>query len=332
MATLKHPKILTDLEDAGENGLPMSSESWFQQELELCREWDFRLKTANGRVSLEFDEDQPVPGWIQKETPLVAWDCLRVHGFLRVDSTNSEALRLAHGGAPGGTLVYAEEQTAGKGRKGRTWVSHAKTGLYFTLMLKPGQPRKSWPLLSHVASVSLGETLKSLSDRKISPHPLDIDLKWPNDVLLSGRKCAGILLEVAAAEGKDTAAVVGVGINVRKGSVPESLATEAVCLDEMAQTLVPRRRLLVEFLYHFQRWYLLFEKGSHAAILDQWKSMSSMWNGVRIWIREGEVSRPAMTCGLNEIGALLVRTAKGTLETIFAGDVSVRMDLNSKNF
>jgi BirA family biotin operon repressor/biotin-[acetyl-CoA-carboxylase] ligase len=324
MSTIKHPEILIDLGHVGDNGLPLNSEPWFQHEMELCRQWGFRLEIADGRVRLRFDHDQLVPYWIQREAPAIAWDWLRVNGFLRAESTNSEACELARQGAPHGTLIYAEEQTAGKGRKGRTWFSPPATGLYFTLIVRPVQPRKFWPLLTHAASLALVEALKALSDGNLIPHPLEIDLKWPNDVLLSGKKCAGILLETVPTGGESHAAVVGLGINVHPGSVPESLAAEAACVDEMAQTFVPRRQLLVQFLHHFQLCYLMFERGNHAELLQRWKRTSSMWDGAQIWIIEGDLRRPAVTCGLDEIGALLVRTAEGPVEAVLAGDIRVR--------
>jgi len=316
MSCVKHPALLTDLGHVGENGLPLMPSAVFQRELELCKEWGFKLKCANQRVSLVFDNDQLVPYWIQRETPAIAWDWLRVNGFLQVGSTNTEALEQARSGAPGGTLVYAEEQTAGKGRNGRSWVSNARKGLYCSLILRPGQPVKFWPLLTHVASVALIETLKSLFPR------LDLDLKWPNDVLISGKKCAGILLE-SIADGGNNAAVIGLGVNVRKGSVPGSLEATAICLDESSGLQVPRRQLLVQFLHKFQECYLVFEQGNHPELLERWKSHSSMWDGVQVWIWEGEVRRSAITCGLNELGALIVRTPEGSLETILAADVSL---------
>jgi BirA family transcriptional regulator, biotin operon repressor / biotin---[acetyl-CoA-carboxylase] ligase len=329
MSTLNYPTILTDLGHVGANGLPLSSATWFQHEMELCKEWGFRFEIVNGRVHLNFDQEQLIPYWIQKETPAIAWDWLRVKGFLRAGSTNGEAMEMARNGAAGGTLVFAEEQTDGKGRKGRSWFSPAQKGLYFTLILRPGQPRKSWPLLTHVTSVALAETLRNLAVDGIIPHPLDVDIKWPNDVLISGKKCAGILLETASTDEGNPAAVVGLGINVHEGSVPEFLESEAVCLDEMAQTFVPRRQLMVRFLHQFQLCYLLFENGNQKEILRRWKSLSSMWNGIPIWITEGEIRRAGVTCGLNEIGALLVRTTEGKTETIFAGDISVRRNLDS---
>jgi BirA family biotin operon repressor/biotin-[acetyl-CoA-carboxylase] ligase len=330
MSRLKYPSLLIDLGHVGENGLPLSSEPWFQRELELCKEWGFQIEIANDRVRLSFDQDQLVPYWIQKETPAIAWDWLRVNGYLSIESTNAEAIEMARQGAPGGTLVYAEEQTAGKGRLARNWFSPAKKGLYFSLILRSLQPRKFWPLLTHVASVALVETLRTLSDQRIIRNALDIDLKWPNDVFISRKKCAGILLETISTEGDNHAAVVGLGINVHQASVPDSLTRQATCLDAMAQTFVPRRQLLVKFLHQFQRVYVAFEQGNHAEVLERWKSMSSMWDGAQIWIHEGTLRRSAVTCGMNEIGALLVRTADGSVETLLAGDVSVREDFLSR--
>jgi len=115
-----------------------------------------------------------------------------------------------------------------------------------------------------------------------------------------------------------------VGINVHPGSVPSDLAKEAVCLDEPAHTLVPRRKILIGFLKHFQIVYSSFENGNHEEVLDSWKGYSTMWDGVRIWVEEGAHRRSVTTCGLNEIGALMVENEDGSLETIHAGDVRIQ--------
>jgi BirA family transcriptional regulator, biotin operon repressor / biotin---[acetyl-CoA-carboxylase] ligase len=326
MAIIKHPAILIDLGHVGEQGLPMNDAAWFQRELELCRDWGFPLQILNGRVYLLFNQEALVPYWIQKETPTISWDWLRIHGYLSVDSTNREASDMARKGAPGGTLVYAEEQTEGKGRKGRLWFSRAKTGLFFSLIMRPTQKRRWWPLLTHVACISLIEAIKTLTDIGNVPRPFAIDLKWPNDVLLNGKKCAGILLETLQVEGHSPATIIGVGINVHPGSVPETLAGEATCLDDAAGVEVPRRQLLVHFLRQFQWMYRAFEEGNHMVVLDKWKSLSSMWNGVPITILEGEEKRHVVTCGLDEIGALLVRTEDGAIEKVYAGDIRIRKD------
>jgi BirA family transcriptional regulator, biotin operon repressor / biotin---[acetyl-CoA-carboxylase] ligase len=323
MPNLIYPAILIRLGQAGDSGLPLNADPQFQEELDLCRRWGFRFQTAENRVSLLRDQDQLIPCWIQEETPSIAWACLRTSGFLRVNSTNSEALNLARQEAPEGTLVYAEEQTTGRGRKNRTWHSPAGAGLYFTLVLRPSAPLEFWPLLTHVSSVALVETLKELAIDRIISSPLDVDLKWPNDVLLSGKKCAGILLESLALDTGKPAAVVGIGINVRKGSVPEGLEFIATSIEEMAGVAIPRRQLLVNLLHHFQLCYLLFEQGNYDKLLDRWKSHSSMYDGVPVWMGEGATRRQAITCGLNEMGALLVRTPDGKVQTVYAEDIRI---------
>ncbi|MEJ2246616.1 MAG: biotin--[acetyl-CoA-carboxylase] ligase [Acidobacteriota bacterium] len=295
----------------------------FLKELEICRQWGYRVEQKRDRVLLRFDDDQIIPYWVQRETPDLAWEGLRVNGFLRIDSTNREAMEQARMGAPNGTLIFAEEQTAGRGRNGRSWFSPPMSGLYFSLIIRPRQSREFWPLLTHVASVALVDALQELVDTEAIPKPLELDIKWPNDVLISGKKCAGILLETLD-EGHNQAVVIGVGINVRSGSVPDNLSEAAVCIDEPAHATVPRRKILVSFLKQFQAVYISFEKGKHGELLDRWKLHSTMWDCVRIWIEEGGRRRSAVTCGLDKIGALLVRNDEGVMETIHAGDVRIQ--------
>lgn len=153
-----------------------------------------------------------------------------------------------------------------------------------------------------------------------------IDLKWPNDVFISGRKTAGFLLETAQTAGRTLAAVVGCGINVSAGAFPADLAHCATAIALETGVAVPRRWLAVRFLYHLQIGYNLFERGEQTRILELWKSFSSMWNGVPVSIVEGDRRRTAVTCGLSDDGALLIRTESGKEETLLAGDVSVRSE------
>ena len=322
---IKYPFILTDLAHVGSQGLDVINDSWFQDELAVCLEWGFPLKIKDGRVQISYDDELLIPCWIQQETPTIIWNGLCVNGFLRLDSTNREACDQARAGAPEGTLIYAETQTAGKGRLDRSWFSVAGKGIYFSLILRPSQPWKFWPILTHVAAGALIYALKGVEHSVELAKPLDIDLKWPNDVLLSGKKCAGILLETLMSDEGDAAAIVGVGINAHPGSVPEDLADVAICVDDAAGVAVPRRRLFIRFLKYFQYGYKLFREGKFEEILERWKGFSSMWNGASVTLFEGDRTRNAITCGLDEIGALRVRLADGSVETVLAGDVSVRL-------
>lgn len=272
------------------------------------------------------DDDRLDPAAIEKETPLIAWDRLSVVGFPEIGSTNDEALKRARDGAPTGLLVFAEHQTAGKGRKGRSWISPRESGLCFSLVVHPVSPRQHWPLLSLLTSVAVARSVEDLATLGTPRRPLRVDLKWPNDVLLSGKKVAGILIETADSPGGSGAVVIGVGMNVGMDSVPPELEGSATSVSREAGAVVPRRPLLVSFLRHFQHEYLLFERGERQAILDHWKAASSMWNGVRVRICEGDVCREATTCGLSDSGAIRVRLTDGSEETLMAADVSMRID------
>jgi BirA family transcriptional regulator, biotin operon repressor / biotin---[acetyl-CoA-carboxylase] ligase len=269
-------------------------------------------------------EDALKSSEIIRDTPALAWNELKVIALERTTSTNDEALRRAREGAPHGTLIIAECQTAGRGRKGRRWLSPPGTGIYFSLILRPHRPPRDWVLLTHVASVALAQALNELFREGLISRPLDVDLKWPNDVLLSGKKTAGILLETAASGGALHSAVLGVGINVNPGAFPAELMETSTCISVAAGEKVSRKHILVRFLYHFQIAYDLFARGQGAEILEQWKKLSRMWNNTPVWIIENDVRRAAVTCGLTRNGALLVRTEAGTEETILAGDISIR--------
>jgi BirA family biotin operon repressor/biotin-[acetyl-CoA-carboxylase] ligase len=277
-------------------------------------------------TSVRADDDRLDPAAIEKETPSTAWDRLSVVGFAEIGSTNDEAARLVRGGAPSGLLVFAEHQNAGKGRMGRSWASPRGSGLCFSLVVHPSSPRQHWPLLSLLTSVAVARSIEDLAGLGILRQPLRVDLKWPNDVLLSGRKVAGILVETAGAPGGPGAVVIGVGVNVGSNSVPPGMEDSATSVSLEAGASVPRRPLLVSFLRHFQQEYLLFESGGRQAILDHWKAGSSMWNGVRVFVSEGSICREATTCGLTESGAIRVRLHDGSEETLLAADVSMRID------
>lgn len=324
MTVLLLPRLLNEFAHAGDAGIPLYQISSSLKELEVCRQWGFDIQCREDRACLAFNRDLLIPEWIEKETPAIAWESLKTYGFLAIDSTNEEALIRARQGADSGTLVYAEKQTAGRGRKGRMWISHRGAGLYFSLVVRPSQPREFWPLLTHVAAVALFRDIEDIGRTSASCETLDLDLKWPNDILLRGRKCSGILLETCESKTDLGAAIVGVGVNIRRAAVPPSLQELAICLDEGLGKLVDRRGVMVGFLRHFQTLYRLFESGEHELIIEDWKSCSSMWNGTPILIDDGHGLLAAVTRGITPSGALEIITDDGVEKTIFAGDVSVR--------
>ncbi|HYK88008.1 MAG TPA: biotin--[acetyl-CoA-carboxylase] ligase [Acidobacteriota bacterium] len=318
------PEILNKVASAGHEGLPLPENPALTGELELCRSWGYALRFECGRAFLLPDPDSVVPALIEQETPLLAWDKICVRGFLEVGSTNEIALELARAGAAGGTVVCAERQTAGRGRKGRSWSSNPGAGIYCTIVVRPRQEPDHWPLLAHAASVAVAEALREVVGECAVANPPVPDLKWPNDVFLSGKKTAGILIETAVTRGTSPCAVVGIGINVREGSVPAELRDIATCVDRESGSKAPRRRILCSCLHRFQLCYGLFEDGEHGELLERWKGLSSMWNGVPIWVEDGGPRRAVVTCGLTELGALRVRDENGKEDTLLAADVTIR--------
>jgi BirA family biotin operon repressor/biotin-[acetyl-CoA-carboxylase] ligase len=317
----RSPAILDRLALAGPQGLELSGSPAEGDEIRVCLEWGYPLAFEGDRVSLSSHPDPLVSAWITSETAAIYWDRISPVGYLEIGSTNEEALELARQGAPAGTLIYAERQTAGRGRSGRKWHSPRGSGLYFSAITYPRRPASDWPILTHGAAVALYDTLRELE------RPLDrrkLDIKWPNDLLISGKKVAGILLETCQGEAWGGAAVIGIGVNIGPASIPEELKNDATCLSMEAGIPVHRRSVLVRVLFHLQRMLERFDRGELDVILEQWKERSSMWSGRTIWVVEGNKSRPAVTCGVSEIGGLKIRSEDGSEETLLAGDIRVR--------
>ncbi len=173
------------------------------------------------------------------------------YGYEKIDSTNTKALELGRQGAPEGTLVYAEHQTAGRGRYGRRWEDAAGKNLLFSLILRPPFALHAWSLLPLMASVSLAETL----DYVISP--LVTHVKWPNDVLINGRKVAGILMESELSGSTDDRSflVLGIGVNVNQVIFPEYLEEQATSLILEKGQFIPRAPLLARILLALEQSY-----------------------------------------------------------------------------
>ncbi len=323
VTNVRVPAYLNELAQAGDRGVLLERDQVVTA-IEECRKWGIAIRISGDRAFLPADPDILVPWSIEKETVSIAWDRLLVEGFFRAGSTNDEVMARGRAGAPEGLLVYAEQQTAGRGRQLRHWHSPARAGLYFSLLLRPRTDPEHWPLLTHAASVALVRALEASSPSGSVGRPLAPEIKWPNDVLLSGRKTAGILLETISSGGAARAAVLGTGVNLTAAAIPPGCEQQATAVNVEAAASVPRRPLLVRFLEHFQRRYLLFEGAAYKEILEEWKQCSRMWMGAEVQITEPGRVRKAVTCGLSDSGALRIRTCDGQEEIILAADVSVQ--------
>lgn len=232
----------------------------------------------------------------------------------KVASTNDEAMRLAREGAEDGTLVWAREQTAGRGRQGRVFAS-PPGNLYLSLVLRPDCRLSEAVQLGFVAGLAVGDAIGS-----VAPPMLEITYKWPNDVLLNGRKVSGILLESSAAPDGDLAfLILGVGVNVR--SHPEDTAFPATNLRfEGAQPSLDEVAVLGAFARHFLSWTNRWLEDGFEPIRRAWLN-HARGKGEAIQVRLPSETLSGTFHDLDATGALIVDLPDGGQRTVTAGDV-----------
>ncbi|REK77220.1 biotin--[acetyl-CoA-carboxylase] ligase [Paenibacillus paeoniae] len=238
-----------------------------------------------------------------------------IHYFEQVKSTQDSARALAESGAPEGTLVLAEEQTGGRGRMGRGWVSPQGKGIWMSMVMRPHVPIHCAPQLTLLTAVALCRSLRRLTE-------LPIGIKWPNDLLIRGKKISGILLESAAEDERLKYIVAGVGIsvNLSEGDYPEELLAKATSLRIEAGQPFSRSAIVAEFMQEWETLYDLFLQEGFNAIAALWESLSvSIGQKVRLVTPQGELEGTPV--GLDESGAIRVERADGSLVTIFSAEM-----------
>ncbi len=241
----------------------------------------------------------------------------KIH-FSRVrDSTNTDCFEAARQGAHHGTVCLADEQLAGRGRGDHGWRSAAGEGLYVSVLLRQGLPSDRLHLLPLAAGLAAAEAIRAVSG-------LSVDLRWPNDLLIAGRKAGGILVE-ARTETADAVsvisfAVVGIGINVHQRSFAPGLSTPATSLDLEVGRPIERRALLICLLKSLERETLgLLDPAAGKAIPQRMERASTWARGRHVQVH-GPQACTGITEGLNENGFLLVRTDTG-LVTVQTGGI-----------
>jgi BirA family biotin operon repressor/biotin-[acetyl-CoA-carboxylase] ligase len=242
-----------------------------------------------------------------------------LHTYGSVGSTNTVAQRLADSGAPEGTLVTAEEQTRGRGRLGRTWHSPPGVGVWMSLVLRPAIDPGRAAALSLLAGLAI---VAALQPRSRAP----LLIKWPNDVLLEGRKLAGILCESAVEGTKLRHTVVGVGINVNQGSdqMPADIRTSAVSL-RMANGQFHRRvEIVAEILREFEARYDAYVGGRSGELIAEFREKSGLI-GRSVRVAQDHRTHEGTVLDVTPEGSLLVLTGSGP-QTVTAGDASLRME------
>ncbi len=246
-----------------------------------------------------------------------------IRRFDSLASTNSEAARLAALGAGEGLCIVAAEQTAGRGRLQREWLSPKGAGLYFSIVLRPQIEQRYWPLITLVASLAVSDALRE-------SYGLRSDIKWPNDILVNERKLCGILAETIETE-TGRALVVGIGINLTNNAFPPSLVEVATSVEHAVERSVDLEVVLEALTralaLHYQT---LQEPNGHAEIIREWSARSSYAVGKQVRVVEGGQSFEGTTRGLESDGALRVETDRGELKVVHAGDVETMRPLASE--
>lgn len=240
----------------------------------------------------------------------------RVHHFYKIGSTNTAGMAAAAAGAPQGSVFLAEEQTAGRGRGANLWQSARSAGIYCSVVLRPSLPPSEVLVLALAAGLAVRAAIAQI-DSRVTP-----DLKWPNDLLVGGKKVCGILAEMNAEATRVRYVVVGVGINVNQRNFPEELEGEATSLLLATGSEWSRVELAAALLKSLDREYrlLIEQPDARKSILHRFAEQSSWVRGKQVRIEENGPKIEGATEGLDERGFLQVRTAQG-LRTILSGTV-----------
>jgi BirA family biotin operon repressor/biotin-[acetyl-CoA-carboxylase] ligase len=243
---------------------------------------------------------------------------LPVRLLAETGSTNEVAAHLAGSNAPAYTVVAAETQSAGRGRLGKSWQSPAGSGLYFSLILRPALAPADLPKITLVAGLAV-----CLAVEKVTRLPLLI--KWPNDILLGGRKLAGILAETVVVPDRRPAVVLGIGLNVNTPATvfPADLRGKATSLFIHAGREYQRSALLIAIVAEIKRQVGRFERDGFAEILTEWRQRDAYLGRELTWVAlDGALVR-GISLGPDDNGQLRVRDRRGRIHEILSGDISL---------
>jgi BirA family biotin operon repressor/biotin-[acetyl-CoA-carboxylase] ligase len=238
-----------------------------------------------------------------------------IHFSQELTSTNTLAMGLAADGVPEGTVVIAETQTSGKGRLGRKWIS-TKGNLYLSVVLRPNIPIHKAPLITLTGAVAVASAIRTTSG-------LEAGIKWPNDILISGKKVCGLLTEMSAEQDRIRHIVLGIGVdvNMEMGELPPDVRSLSTTLAAEAGAKINRTALLQQVLRDLERWYQKF-LANDGDVLDEWKKLN-ITVGNRITVSGAGEALNGLAQGVDSDGRLIVRLDNGTVRTLAAGDVTI---------
>jgi BirA family biotin operon repressor/biotin-[acetyl-CoA-carboxylase] ligase len=238
-----------------------------------------------------------------------------IHLFPEVDSTNTLAMEMASNGAPEGTVVLAETQTGGKGRRGRKWIS-PKGNLYLSVILRPNIPLYKAPVITLMGAVAAASAIRRTCGVKAF-------IKWPNDILVSGRKVGGLLTEMSAEQDRVRHIVLGIGIdaNMELEALPPDVRAQTTTLAVEAGGKIDRTAFLQQLLRELDQQYRVF-LANEQDILTEWKTLN-ITTGNRVAISGAGEILEGVAQGIDDEGRLVIRQDNGSVRTVAAGDVTI---------
>ena len=240
-----------------------------------------------------------------------------IHHLVEVPSTNDVAKELAAKGAEEGTIVISETQTLGRGRLGREWAS-PEGGIWFSIILRPEVDSRDASKLTFVAAVAVARVIRGM-------FSLEAEIKWPNDVLIGGKKVCGILTETSTKGDVVDFVVVGVGINanVSLDSFPQSMRNSLTTLKEELMEEIEREEFLRALLEELERYYTMFLRKKFGLILEKWRNLAGFLGQYVEVLSFGEKIR-GRAVDVDRNGALMIKLRNGTVKKVMSGDVTIQ--------
>lgn len=249
------------------------------------------------------------------------WAGRTIYFYPETGSTNTDARKLAEQGAPHGTVVAADRQNAGKGRRGRTWQSPPGKDIYFTILLRPEFPPDKAPMLTLVMALSVAEAVNEACG-------IEALIKWPNDITVNGKKICGILTEMNVESDYIRYVITGVGINVNRGNLPDEIPDEirasATSLILETGKKIKRAPLLAKVLERMEVNYGKFVSSLDLCGLLEDYNRLLVNRGKTVCILDPKEEFEGTAEGITPSGELIVRKQDGTVINVYAGEVSIR--------
>lgn len=237
--------------------------------------------------------------------------------FDEADSTNNIIKKMAEDGAKHGTLAIAEVQTAGRGRRGRSWSSPKGSGIWMSFLLRPDMAPQNVSMLTLVAALAARTAV-------LEETGIKTQIKWPNDIVANGKKVCGILTELSATPDKVHHVVVGVGINANTKEFPEDIKDTATSLLLEGGMEVNRASLIVAFGKAFEMYYEQFMQTQDLTLLVEEYNQNLVNRNNKVKIIDTSMEYTGISKGINELGELLVTDDDGKMRVVRSGEVSVR--------